>query len=101
MNIWLWIHKKIEKSIRARDNCNEIEKYHGLGGGMRKDAPVCVEDDSPNHTNVIAMKMYPAIGGYMLEFMHYDNKQDRQKIERHIISDSGDITTHTRLGPND
>ena len=86
MNIWLWLHKKIEKSIRERDNCLE-------GSNCKPMKETLCVDDGPNHNNVIAMKMYPAIGGYMVEFMSYDNKQDRQKIERHIISDSGDVTT--------
>lgn len=46
-----------------------------------------------HHDNCLNFQIYPATGGYVLEYTEYDSKHDRMDRRLHIISDTSDLGT--------
>jgi hypothetical protein len=106
MNIWLWIHEKIENAIRARYNeADEPEENYKqptkairgistLAGSSRKERLVdydSSDDNSLSNERRITFHVYPSIGGSVIETRQFDTRKEDHVLTRYVINDEADF----------
>jgi hypothetical protein len=82
-----WFKKLVAKWAHQGTNYAEVEEMKTSRGLAisRDEAAVCSDDP------VLNFKVYPAVGGKVVEFRRYDRKTDRNDTTTYIITNDQDF----------
>ncbi len=84
-----WFKKMVIKWVR--EDWEYARQEQRNSNMVRSDVPISLERDTPEQDPKLNFKVYPAIGGTVVEFRRIDRKIDRSESTLYIIGKDEDF----------